>query len=79
MIDLGYNGIWFGVLSIMMLLTGLLTPPVGLLTFVVSGITKIPLGQVYRAVTPFWITLVVAIFLVILFPPIATVLPDLMR
>lgn len=78
-IDLGYNGIWFGVLSIMMLLTGLLTPPVGLLTFVVSGITKIPLGHVYRAVTPFWITLILAIFLVIFFPPIATVLPDLMR
>ncbi len=78
-IDLGYNGVWFGVLSIMMLLTGLLTPPVGLLTFVVSGITKIPLGQVYRAVTPFWITLALAILLVIFFPPIATSLPDLMR
>ncbi|MDQ3475307.1 MAG: TRAP transporter large permease [Actinomycetota bacterium] len=78
-IGLGYNGIWFGVLSIMMLLTGLLTPPIGLLTFVVSGITKIPLGQVYRAVTPFWMTLVLAIFLVILFPTIATILPDLMR
>lgn len=78
-IELGYSGIWFGVLSIMMLLTGLLTPPVGLLTFVVSGITKVPLGEVYRAVTPFWIGLAVAILLVIFFPPIVTVLPDLMR
>jgi tripartite ATP-independent transporter DctM subunit len=78
-IELGYSGIWFGVLSIMMLLTGLLTPPVGLLTFVVSGITKISLGEVYRAVTPFWIGLAAAILLVIFFPPIVTVLPDLMR
>lgn len=77
-IELGYSGVWFGVLSIMMLLTGLLTPPVGLLTFVVSGITKIPLGDVYRGVTPFWIALIVAIVLVILFPPIVTTLPDLM-
>jgi tripartite ATP-independent transporter DctM subunit len=78
-IELGYSGVWFGVLSIMMLLTGLLTPPVGLLTFVVSGITKIPLVDVYRAVTPFWMTLVVAVMLVVFFPPIVTILPDLMR
>lgn len=77
-IDLGYSGVWFGVLSIMMLLTGLLTPPVGLLTFVVSGITKIPLGLVYRAVTPFWVALAVAVALVIVFPSLATGLPDLM-
>lgn len=78
-IELGYSGIWFGVVSIMMLLTGLLTPPVGLLTFVVSKITAVPLGQVYRAVTPFWLTLVLAIVLVTAFPVIATILPDLMR
>jgi tripartite ATP-independent transporter DctM subunit len=78
-IELGYSGVWFGVLSIMMLLTGLLTPPVGLLTFVVSKITAVPLGQVYRAVTPFWLTLVLAILLVTIFPTIATILPDLMR
>lgn len=78
-IELGYSGVWFGVLSIMMLLTGLLTPPVGLLTFVVSKITAVPLGQVYRAVTPFWLTLVLAIVLVMIFPSVATILPDLMR
>jgi tripartite ATP-independent transporter DctM subunit len=78
-IELGYSGVWFGVLSIMMLLTGMLTPPVGLLTFVVSGITKIPLIDVYRAVTPFWITLVVAVMLVVFFPSIVTALPSLMR
>jgi tripartite ATP-independent transporter DctM subunit len=78
-IELGYSGVWFGVLSIMMLLTGMLTPPVGLLTFVVSGITRIPLATVYRAVTPFWLTLIVAVLLVILVPSIVTALPDLMR
>lgn len=77
-IGLGYDGVWFGVLSIMMLLTGLLTPPVGLLSFVVSGITKVPLMTVFRGVTPFWMTLIVATALVIAFPPIVTFLPDLM-
>ena len=78
-IDLGYDGTWFGVLTIMMLLTGLLTPPIGLIAFVVSGITGIPLGKVFRGLTPFWGTLCVAIALVIVFPRMATWLPDLMR
>jgi tripartite ATP-independent transporter DctM subunit len=78
-IGLGYDGTWFGVLTIMMLLTGLLTPPIGLIAFVVSGITGIPLEKVFRGLTPFWGTLCVAIVLVIVFPRMATWLPDLMR
>lgn len=78
-IDLGYNGIWFGVLTIMMLLTGLLTPPVGLITFVVSRLSGVPLGKVFRGLTPFWLALCVAIGLVIAFPWLATWLPGAMR
>lgn len=52
-LNLGYDPVWFGVVSIMMLLTGLITPPVGVLVFVVSGVTKIPLSEVYRAVLPY--------------------------
>ena len=76
---LGYDGVWFGVMSIMMLLTGLLTPPVGLLSFVTSSATGVSLGKVYRGVTPFWMTLIVANALVIAFPDIALFLPHLMR
>jgi tripartite ATP-independent transporter DctM subunit len=76
---LGYDGVWFGVMSVMMLLTGLLTPPVGLLSFVTSSATGIPLGKVYRGVTPFWMTLIVANALVILFPDLALFLPHLLR
>jgi tripartite ATP-independent transporter DctM subunit len=76
---LGYDGVWFGVMSIMMLLTGLLTPPVGLLSFVTSSATGVALEKVYRGVTPFWLTLIVANALVIAFPDIALFLPNLMR
>ena len=76
---LGYDGVWFGVMSVMMLLTGLLTPPVGLLSFVTSSATGIPLGKVYRGVTPFWMTLIVANALVILFPDLALFLPQLLK
>lgn len=77
-IALEYSGVWFGVLTIMMLLTGLLMPPVGLLCFVVSGVTKIPLGDVYRGIFPFVGALAVAIMLVIFAPSLVTWLPDLM-
>ncbi len=76
---LGFDGVWFGVLTIMMLLTGLLTPPVGLLSFIVSSLTNVPLNKVYAGVTPFWIALMVSISLVILFPEIALVLPRMMK
>jgi hypothetical protein len=78
-IGLGYDGVWFGVLTIMMLLTGLLTPPVGLITFLVAKLTKVPLGKVFRGLTPFWLALCVAILLVIAFPVLATWLPGAMR
>ena len=77
-IALGYSGVWFGVLTIMMLLTGLLMPPVGLITFVVAGVTRIELGKVFRGIFPFVGGLAVAIMLVIFFPSLVTWLPDLM-
>lgn len=77
-IGLGYSGVWFGVLTIMMLLTGLLMPPVGLLCFVVSGVTGINLADVYRGIFPFVGALAVAIMAVIFLPDLITWLPNLM-
>ncbi len=76
--SLGYNGVWFGVMTIMMLLTGLLTPPVGVVSLVASSITRIPSMQVFAAQWPFWITLIVASVLVAAFPDIVLFLPSLM-
>jgi tripartite ATP-independent transporter DctM subunit len=76
---LGYDGVWFGVMSAMMLLTGLLTPPVGLLSFITASATGVPLRTVYRGVTPFWLTLIVANALVIAWPDLALSLPRLMH
>lgn len=74
----GYDGIWYGIVSIMMVLIGFITPPVGVVSLVTSSITRIPVEQVFKGVTPFWIALIVSTLLVILFPPIATFLPGLM-
>jgi TRAP-type C4-dicarboxylate transport system permease large subunit len=49
------------------------------LSFIVSGLTDVPLSKVYAGVTPFWIALLVAIALVIIFPEIVLFLPRLMK
>ncbi len=77
-ISLGYDGVWFGVLSIMMLLTGLLTPPVGVVSLVVSSVTKVPAARVFSSQVPFWFALLAATLLVALFPSLSLFLPETM-
>ncbi|MCW2714827.1 MAG: transporter large permease [Frankiales bacterium] len=69
---LGYDPVWFGVVSIMMLLTGLIMPPVGVLVFVVAGVTKIPLTEIYRGIFPFAAAQSACVLLVFLVPSLAT-------
>jgi len=74
----GYNGIWYGVVTILMILIGFLTPPVGVVSVITSSISKIKLETVFKGVIPFWIALIISTFIIILFPGIATYLPNLM-
>jgi tripartite ATP-independent transporter DctM subunit len=78
-ISMGFSGIWFGVMSIIMLNTGLLTPPVGVVSLVVASITKVAPLKVFRGVIPFWITLIIGGIIITIFPQIATYLPSLMK
>lgn len=76
---LEFNAIWFGVLMVMIMQLGLITPPVGICCYVMTGVAKdIPLGTVFRGTAPFIIGLAAAIIIVIVFPPLATVLPSMM-
>lgn len=77
---LGFDGIWFGVIMIMAIEIGLLTPPVGLNVFVVSGlIPGMKAETVYRRVLPFIIGQFIVVGLLIMFPEIVTFLPETMR
>jgi C4-dicarboxylate transporter, DctM subunit len=76
---LGYDPIWFGVVMVIVLEIGLITPPVGLNVFVMKGVAPdVPLQTIFRGVVPFIIASVVALVLIIIFPEIATFLPDQM-
>ncbi len=66
-----------GVVFVLNLMIGLLTPPVGMSLYMVSVITKMDMGEVVRGVLPFYIPLFVALGVVTLFPGISTWLPEL--
>jgi len=74
----GFSGIWYGIITILMILIGFLTPPVGVVAIVTAGLTKIKLETVFRGTIPFWFALMAAAIVLVAFPQIATFLPDLM-
>jgi tripartite ATP-independent transporter DctM subunit len=76
---LGYDPIWFGVVMVIVLEIGLMSPPVGMNVFVMKGVAKdVPLETIFRGVIPFIIASVVVIFLLIMFPDIALWIPKTM-
>ena len=78
-VALGFDPIWFGVVMVIVLEMGLITPPVGVNVFVVRSIARdVPLGAIFHGVLPFWGAMLACVMLLVAFPQIATVLPRTM-
>jgi TRAP-type C4-dicarboxylate transport system permease large subunit len=78
--SLGYDPIWFGIVIVIVVQLGLISPPVGMNIFVVKNLLgHISIGTVFRGVTPFTIALCVLLALIVAFPEIATWLPSYMK
>jgi len=77
---LGFNKIWFGVMMLIALETGLITPPFGVTLFVMKGVAPpdVTMGDIWKAVTPYVIVDILCIVLVLTMPSIATIVPSLM-
>jgi TRAP-type C4-dicarboxylate transport system permease large subunit len=75
-----YNPIWFGVMMLIALETGLITPPFGVTLFVMKGVAppEITMADIWRAVTPYVIVDLLCLVLVLAIPALATVIPSLM-
>jgi len=72
----GYDPIWFGVIAVIVIEMGMITPPVGINVFVVKSIAPdVPMSTIYRGVLPFWTAMLVALTLLVAFPSIALILP----
>lgn len=76
--SLGYDPIWFGVIIVKLVEIGLVTPPVGMNVFVVSGATGVPVSQVFRGTSYMLLFEVITLALLLAFPALSTWLPALM-
>ncbi len=79
-VGLGFDPVWFGVLIVLVVQIGLISPPVGMNLFVINAlIVDVRLNVLYRGVWLFVLALVVALALVLEFPALALWLPGFMR
>jgi len=75
---LGFDPIWFGVIVVLVGEMGVITPPVGVNVFVIKGIAPdIPLEKIFKGILPFLVALIVFTILLMIFPAIATFLPNM--
>lgn len=76
---LQFDPIWFGVLMVIVLEIGLITPPVGLNVFVLKAAAPdVPMGTIFRGIWPFMMAGLLAIVIIAIFPELATYIPDRM-
>ncbi|MFH1651783.1 MAG: TRAP transporter large permease [Chloroflexota bacterium] len=77
-IGLGFDPVWFGVITVIMMEAGLITPPIGLNVYIVSGaIPEVPLEDVFRGIPIFLLLMIVCVIILTFFPQIALFLPNL--
>ena len=77
--QLGFDPVQFLVLVCVMTELGLITPPVAINVYIVQGVTKVPMLDVFRGIVPFAIMFLVGIALMVAFPQIILFLPETMR
>lgn len=74
----GIDPVHFGIVMILNLMIGMLTPPVGMVLFVLSRMTPVPFEKICKAMVPFIAMCLVALVIIALFPPVVTFLPNLL-
>ena len=75
-LKLGFPPLWFGIVIAVVEMIGVVIPPVAICVFVVKNITKVPIGVIYKGVTPFLISLILVWGLLFFFPQLALWLPS---
>jgi len=75
--SLGYDPIWFGVIMVLVVTMGCITPPVGINVYVIKGVaTEVPLQVIFGGVWPFLLAVFLCCLLLLVFPQLATFLPQ---
>lgn len=78
-LNLGFDPIWFGVVVVLVIEMGLVTPPIGLDVFILGGLSGVPVGTIFRGVWPFVIAILICLIIVTAFPEVAMFIPNTMK
>ena len=74
----GVDPVHFGIMMVLNLMIGMLTPPVGMLLFAVAKVANVSMNRALVAVAPYYIPLLISLLLVTYFPQISLILPQLL-
>jgi C4-dicarboxylate transporter DctM subunit len=77
-LKLGYDPVWFGVIVCVTSMIGIILPPMAVNVFIVSGITKVPIGTVYKGIYPYLVGMSICLLILLLVPEISLWLPNLL-
>lgn len=77
-IKLGFDPVYFGVVMTLNVMIGTLTPPVGLVLYIVAHVAELSISKAIREIIPFYIPLVISLIIIMFFPWITMVLPNLL-
>lgn len=78
-VALHFNPIWFGVVSVLMMEAGLITPPVGLNVYTLAGVAKdVPMTEIFKGAAPFLVSIIIVAIILTVFPGLVLFLPSLM-
>jgi TRAP-type C4-dicarboxylate transport system permease large subunit len=76
--EMGYSTIWWGIINVVVIEIGMITPPIGLNVFILHGVAKdIPLAVIFRGILPFLYADIGRLALMVVFPVLITWLPSL--
>ncbi|MBO9448456.1 TRAP transporter large permease subunit [Ruegeria sp. R14_0] len=75
-VQAGFDPIWYGIFLVIMVETGLVTPPLGFNLFVLQGLTGERMGDIAKAALPFFLLMLLAVAILVVFPQIVLWLPE---
>jgi len=76
---LGFDPIWFGVVTVITMEMGQITPPIGVNVFAIASVAKgVPMQDIFRGIVPFLICMIICVVLLTVFPQIALYLPSVL-
>ena len=78
-VGLGYDPIWWGIIMVMVIEIGMITPPIGINVFILHGMSRdIPLPTIFKGIAPFLVADLLRLTLITLFPQLALWLPEVL-